>query len=103
MLIAQSSGEAGAFNLVLIVVIFGGLFLFMSLRQRKRLRERNAFLETLAVGDLVRTYGGVIATIESLTEDEVRWSRRVIHPSRPDLPERSLGDIQERRHPCPSL
>lgn len=71
MLIAQSSGEAGAFNLVVIVVIFGGLILFMSLRQRKRLRERNAFLETLAVGDQVRTYGGVIGTIQSLTEDEV--------------------------------
>jgi preprotein translocase subunit YajC len=71
MLIAQTSSEAGALNLVLIVVIFGGLFLFMSLRQRRRLRERNAFLETLAVGDEVRTYGGVLATIQSITDDEV--------------------------------
>ena len=73
MLIAQSSSDAasGAFNLLLIVVIFGGLFLFMSLRQRKRLRERNDFLGTLAVGDLVRSYGGVIGTVETLDEDEV--------------------------------
>ena len=71
MLIAQTSSDGGALNLVLIVVIFGGLFLFMSLRQRRRLKERNAFLETLAVGDRVRTYGGVIATVRSMTEDEV--------------------------------
>lgn len=71
MLIAQSSSDTGALNLLLIVVIFGGLFLFMSLRQRRRLRERNAFLETLVVGDQVRTYGGVVATVESLTDEEV--------------------------------
>ena len=73
MLIAQSSGEAagGAFNLLFILVIFGGLFLFMSLRQRRRVRERNDFLVTLTVGDLVRTYGGVIGTIEELDGDEV--------------------------------
>jgi len=73
MLIAQSSGEAssGAFNLVLIVVVFGGLFLFMSLRQRRRLRERTEFLGTLTVGDQVRSYGGVIGTVEWLDEEQV--------------------------------
>ncbi|MGI9649191.1 MAG: preprotein translocase subunit YajC [Acidimicrobiia bacterium] len=71
MLIAQTSSETGAFNLVLIVVVFGGLFLFMSLRQRRRVRERNAFLETLTVGDEVRSYGGVIGTVQSITDDEV--------------------------------
>ena len=72
-LIAQSSngGSGGATNLLLIVVIFGGLFLFMSLRQRKRLRERNDFLGTLAVGDRVRSYGGVVGTIESMDDNEV--------------------------------
>lgn len=71
MLIAQSSSDTGALNVLLIAVVFGGLFLFMSLRQRRRLRERNAFLETLVVGDQVRTYGGVVATVESLTDEEV--------------------------------
>lgn len=73
MLIAQSSGEAasGAFNLLLILVIFGGLFLFMSLRQRRRVRERNDFLSTLKVGDTVRSYGGVLGTIEELDDEEV--------------------------------
>ncbi len=73
MLIAQSSGDAssGAINLILIIVVFGGLFLFMSLRQRRRLRERTEFLSTLAVGDEVRSYGGVIGTIEWLDEEQV--------------------------------
>ena len=71
MFIAQSSGEAasGAFNLLIIIVVFGGLFLFMSLRQRKRMRERNEFLATLEEGDEVRTYGGVLGTIESIDDD----------------------------------
>ena len=73
MLIAQSSGEAagGAFNLLFILLIFGGLFLFMSLRQRRRVRERNDFLATLEVGAMVRSYGGVVGTIEEMDGDEV--------------------------------
>jgi preprotein translocase subunit YajC len=71
MFIAQNSSEAasGAFNLLLVLVVFGGLFLFMSLRQRKRLRERNEFLATLEVGDEVRSYGGVLGTIESIDDE----------------------------------
>jgi preprotein translocase subunit YajC len=73
MLLAQNSGEAssGALNLLLIIVVFGGLFLFMSLRQRKRLRDRTEFLGTLQVGDRVRSYGGVVGTLESVDEEQV--------------------------------
>jgi preprotein translocase YajC subunit len=73
MLIAQTSSDAsgGAFQLLLIIVIFGGLFLFMSLRQRRRLRERNEFLSTVAVGEEVRTFGGVVGTIEWMDEEQV--------------------------------
>jgi len=73
MLIAQASNDAagGAFQLFLIILVFGGLFLFMSLRQRKRLRDRNQFLGTLGVGDEIRSYGGVVGTVESLDEEFV--------------------------------
>ncbi|NNC93876.1 MAG: preprotein translocase subunit YajC [Acidimicrobiia bacterium] len=73
MLIAQTSSEAtgGGFQLLMIIVIFGGLFLFMSLRQRRRLREREEFLSTVVVGDEVRTFGGVVGKVESLDDDEV--------------------------------
>ncbi|MDH3605707.1 MAG: preprotein translocase subunit YajC [Acidimicrobiia bacterium] len=73
MFIAQASESSnnGAFSLLLIVVIFGGLFLFSSLRQRRRVRERDAFLETLKVGDEIRSYGGVVGTVESLDDIHV--------------------------------
>lgn len=73
MIIAQASDSSsnGAFSLLLIVVIFGGLFLFSSLRQRRRVRERDAFLETLTVGDEIRSYGGVVGTVESLDDIHV--------------------------------
>lgn len=73
MFIAQASdgGNSGAFSLLLIIVIFGGLFLFTSFRQRRRVRERDAFLETLAVGDEVRSFGGVVGRVEALDDEHV--------------------------------
>ena len=70
MFIAQSSSSnSGLTNLVVIAVIFGGLFMFMSYRQRKRGRERGNFLSTLQVGDEVRTYGGVVGRIDTLDDE----------------------------------
>lgn len=71
--VAQSSSSDGgsAVSLIVIVAIFGGLFLFMSFRQRRRMRDVEAFLGTLAVGDEVRSAGGVLGTIERLEEDHV--------------------------------
>ena len=71
--IGQSSSSDGGslVSLIVIIAIFGGLFLFMSYRQRRRLRDVDAFLETLAVGDAVRSAGGLIGTIKSLDGDDV--------------------------------
>lgn len=72
-LVGQSSSNDGgsAFSLIVIVAIFGGLFLFMSYRQRRRMRDVDAFLETLAVGDEVRSAGGLLGKITTLGEDHV--------------------------------
>lgn len=81
MFIAQSSsGDSGLGSLLIIVIIFGALFMFMSYRQRKRGRERAEFLDSLQVGDEVRTIGGVIATIESIDDEAlvvVSWGTRL--------------------------
>lgn len=70
MFIAQSSSSASGFtNLILIAVIFGALFMFMSYRQRKRGRQRAEFLSTLQTGDEVRTYGGVVGKIDSIDDE----------------------------------
>lgn len=73
LIIAQSSSNdgGGLVSLIVIIAIFGGLFLFMSYRQRRRMREVDAFLETLTVGEEVRSAGGIIGTIRSLTDDQV--------------------------------
>lgn len=72
MFIAQSSsGDSGFINLAVIVLIFGGLFIFMSYRQRKRGRERAEFLSTLNFGDEVRTYGGVVGTIDRIDDEHL--------------------------------
>ena len=70
MFIAQSSsGDSGLINLIAIVAIFGGLFFFMSYRQRKRGRDRAEFLSTLKSGDEIRTYGGVVGEIDSIDDE----------------------------------
>ncbi len=73
MLIAQASGDgsSGVISLLLIVAIFGGLFLFTSFRQRRRVRERDAFLETLVMGDEVRSFGGVVGIVTFIDDDHV--------------------------------
>ena len=72
MFIAQSSSsDSGFVNLAIIVLVFGGLFVFMSYRQRKRGRQRAEFLTTLNSGDEVRTYGGVVGTIDSIDDEHL--------------------------------
>jgi preprotein translocase subunit YajC len=64
-------GSAGSALLIVWVLIFGGFFLFVSMRQRNRVRKRQDFLGTLQVGDRVRTIGGIVGVISELTDDEV--------------------------------
>lgn len=72
MFIAQSSsGDSGFVNLAVIVIIFAGLFMFMSYRQRKRGRKRDEFLSTLKSGDEVRTFGGVVGNIDSIDKEDL--------------------------------
>jgi preprotein translocase subunit YajC len=69
--IAQSSSSDGSgASLLFLLIVFGGFFLFMSWRQRRRVRERKEFIGALAVGDTVRSIGGIIGVIKSLDEDE---------------------------------
>ncbi len=72
MFIAQStSSDSGLGSLLIIIVIFGALFMFMSYRQRKRGRERAEFLDTLQAGEEVRTIGGVVGTIDSIDDESL--------------------------------
>lgn len=87
--IAQTEGGSSILGFLLPIAILGGLFyLLLILPQRKRAKKAQALRDSIAVGDEVRTIGGIYGTIrseddESFTIDigggsTMRISRRAI-------------------------
>lgn len=70
---AADSGGAGSFlPLILIIALLGGFFYFMIIRpQRNQVRQRQALVESLAVGDEIHTTGGIYGIVRRLDEDAV--------------------------------
>ena len=72
LLLAQDSGASGGFTFVLIIAILGGFFYFLIIRpQRRQMRRRRELAGAIAVGDEVRTGGGILGTVTSTDEDTV--------------------------------
>ena len=64
--------ETGGSTLLIGMVIFVGVFFFMSWRSQKRDRDKKAnLLNGLAKNDRVLTIGGVIGTVVGVKENEV--------------------------------
>ena len=53
------------------LILIGGVFLFIMLRQRGRQRARQDMLNALEVGARVRSIGGIIGTISEIDDQEV--------------------------------
>jgi preprotein translocase subunit YajC len=72
VLIAQESSSGGsALAFVLPLVVMGGLFyVLLILPQRRRAKKMNEMRMDVAVGDEVRTIGGIIGTVVAETDDE---------------------------------
>jgi preprotein translocase subunit YajC len=59
------------FGLLLPLIIFGGLFyVALILPQRRRQRQMQQLRESVAVGDEVRTIGGILGRVTGLDGDE---------------------------------
>jgi len=59
-------------SLVVILVMFFAVFYFLLIRpERRRQKERMSLIASLKRGDRVITAGGIIGTIEDITENEV--------------------------------
>ena len=73
MLFAQDGGAAGGgFTFVLVIAILGGFFYFLIIRpQRRQLRRRRELAGAIAIGDEVRTGGGILGTVRSADDDTV--------------------------------
>ena len=64
----DGGGTAGF--LIFWIILIGGVFVFMSWRQRTRQRQRTQFLGSIEVGDEVRSIGGIIGIVESLDDEK---------------------------------
>jgi preprotein translocase subunit YajC len=66
---AQAAGGSagGGYSQILILVVFVGIFYFMLIRpQQKRMKDLQAMLAKLAVGDEVVTGGGILGRVTEL-------------------------------------
>lgn len=58
-------------SLILMVVVFVGLFFFMSRSQKKQEKAVNDMRNNLQVGDEITTIGGIIGKIVSIKEETI--------------------------------
>jgi preprotein translocase subunit YajC len=75
MVLAQAAGDDTSTTNPLVsllpFILIGAVFYFLAIRpQRKRSETLRQFQKELAVGDEVRTAGGIIGVISSLSDSE---------------------------------
>ena len=64
------SGAGGIVSFLLIIALLGGFFWFMIIRpQRNQMKQRRTLVDSLAVGDEIRTGGGIYGTIRRLDDE----------------------------------
>lgn len=67
-----SAGAGGGLMLIIwIVIIFGSMYLFMILPQRKEQKKADAMRNSMAVGDTVLTTSGFYGVVIDIQEDTV--------------------------------
>ncbi len=71
--VAPEGSEGGSdwTMIILLVVMFGLMYLVLIRPQRKRQKEHQHLVEELKRGDRVITAGGIYGQIESISEDSV--------------------------------
>jgi len=70
--VAQDSAQGGNFlTLALPLVLMGGVFYFLLIRpQQRRMRQQQALLNSVEVGDDVVTTSGIFGRVTDIDEDE---------------------------------
>ena len=66
-------------NLITLVLLFAGMYFLLIAPQQKKEKELQELMKKLKKGDQVITLGGIIGTVEKLTDDtaELRVSDKV--------------------------
>ena len=70
-LLAATPSGMGGFPLLLLVVMFGMLYLLMIRPQQKRQKQWQSMLANIKAGDRVTTAGGIRGIILSIKDDAV--------------------------------
>ena len=66
IVVAQTESSGSALGFLLPIAVLGGLFyLLLVLPQRRRAKKAKELRDSIAVGDEVRTIGGIYGTIRS--------------------------------------
>ncbi|MDG6882213.1 preprotein translocase subunit YajC [Phocoenobacter uteri] len=64
--------QGGTMQMILMLVIFGGIFYFMVYRpQAKRQKEQKALLDSLSKGDEVLINGGLMGKITKVADESI--------------------------------
>jgi preprotein translocase subunit YajC len=67
---ATPNPAAGIINLVVVLVVWGGIFYFLLIRpNKKREKQHKEMLSNLKVGDVVITTGGIKGEIVAITDE----------------------------------
>lgn len=68
---AGAVGGGGYSFIIMMVVLFGVMYLFMIRPQQKRQKELNKFRQSLQNGDKVVTAGGIYGTVKDIKDTYV--------------------------------
>ena len=72
LLLAAPAAQGGGLSMwVMLILIFGVMWLFMIRPQRKQQKELQAFRDGLKKGDKVVTVGGIYGTVAEVKEGTV--------------------------------
>ncbi|MDP8052098.1 preprotein translocase subunit YajC [Pasteurella atlantica] len=64
--------QGGTMQMILMLVVFGGIFYFMVYRpQAKRQKEQKALLDSLSKGDEVLISGGLMGKITKVADENI--------------------------------
>ncbi len=67
---SSNGGAGGLVSFLVIIALLGGFFYFLIIRpQRNQLRQRQALVASLEVGDEVHTTGGIFGVIRRLDDE----------------------------------
>lgn len=73
IILLQAAGQGGSSwsFILMMVLIFGVMYLLMIRPQQKRQKELNKFRDSLKKGDKVITAGGIYAVVKSIEDNTV--------------------------------